>query len=103
MKTIEEAIRIYRHKKTSKTKQGLITLKAGTHFLTNTINLTSEDSNLVILGDSSDNKFISGGKKYTFNWKTYVNKTTPKEIDVNLITHSTERSSVQNKTIWQGN
>ena len=85
VKTIEEAVRIYRYKKTSKSDQGLISLAAGTYFLTDTINLTTEDSNLVILGESSDNTFISGGKQYKFDWKTFLREMRPLEMDTDLM------------------
>ena len=85
VKTIEEAVRIYRYKKTSKSDQGLISLAVGTYFLTDTINLTTEDSNLVILGESSDNTFISGGKQYKFDWKTFLREMRPLEMDTDLM------------------
>ena len=97
VKTIEEAVRVYRYKKTSKSDQGLINLKAGTYYLTNTINLTSEDSNLVILGDSFDNTFVSGGRQYTLNWKTHVKEMKPLEVDVNLFSDDTEAISKEFK------
>ena len=85
VKTIEAAVRVFRHKKRSKSDQGLISLRPGTYFLTKTINLTAEDSNLVICGDGHENTFVSGGKQYTFDWKTYVKKMGPLERDINAI------------------
>ena len=85
VKTIAAAVKVYRYKKTLKSEQGLISLKAGTYFLTETINLTAEDSNLVILGDRYDNTFVSGGKQYTFNWKTYIKQMGPLIVDTDLI------------------
>ena len=72
VKTIEAAVRVYRYKKMSKSEQGAIYLKPGTYFLSNTIKLTAEDSNLAIIGDTHENTIISGGRKYTFSWKTHV-------------------------------
>ena len=85
VKTIQAAIRIYRYKKTSKSEQGLISLGAGTYFLTDTINITAEDNNLVILGESSDNTFISGGKQYTFDWKSFAREMRPLEMETDLM------------------
>ena len=85
VKTIEAAVRVFRYKKRSKTDQGLISLRSGTYFLTKPINLTAEDSNLVICGDGHENTFVSGGKQYTFDWKTYVKKMGPLEKGINTI------------------
>ena len=85
VKSIEAAVRVYRYKKTSKSDQGLISLAPGTYYLTETISLTAEDSNLVICGDGHENTFISGGKNYTFDWKTYVKKMQPLEKDISII------------------
>ena len=96
VKTIEEAVRLYRYKKTMKSEQGVIYLKAGTYFLTDTINITAEDSNLAFVGEGTDNTFISGGREYTFNWKTYAKEMLPQETDVNLVNIMVADLSSQN-------
>ena len=78
-------MRLYRLKKKSITDQGLISLRAGTYYLDDTINLTSEDSNLVICGDGHENTFVSGGKNYTLDWKTYMKKMGKLERDTDLM------------------
>ena len=88
VQTIEEALRMYRYNKKSKSYQGLISLAPGTYYLTNTINLTSEDSNLVICGDGRQNTFVSGGKEYTFEWKPYLKKMGPLHRDVSIVSSS---------------
>ena len=102
METIEAAIRAYRCQKTSESYQGLIYLAPGTYYLNKTISLTAEDSNLVILGDGHENTFISGGKKYTFKWKTYVKRMDPFEKDISIVSGTVNKagsSSIQAKFI----
>ena len=91
VKSIEAAVRVYRYKKTSKSDQGLISLAPGTYYLTETISLTAEDSNLVICGDGHEDTFISGGKNYTFDWKTYVKKMQPLEKDISVISSAVDK------------
>ena len=99
VKTIEAAIRVYRYKKTSKSDQGLISLAPGTYYLTETIFLTAEDSNLVICGDGYENTFISGGKSYTFDWKSYVTKMGSLEKDISIISGAVNTVDSQTKFI----
>ena len=102
VKSIEAAVRVYRYKKTSKSDQGLISLAPGTYYLTETISLTAEDSNLVICGDGHENTFISGGRNYSFDWKNYMNEMGPLEKDISIVSSTVEMagsSSTQAKYI----
>ena len=85
VKTIAAALRIFRYKKTSKEDQGLISLRAGTHYLSETINITAEDSNLVILGDGHENTFVSGGRNYTLGWKQYRKYMETLQVNIDLM------------------
>ena len=85
LESIEAALRLYRYKKKSKSDTGLISLGAATYYLTRTINLTSEDSNLVICGDGREDTFVSGGREYTFDWKPYIYKMGPIQSDVSIL------------------
>ena len=104
VQTIEAALRLYRYNKKSKSDQGSIYLVPGTYYPTDTINVTAEDSNLVICGDGHENTFISGGKNYTFDWKPYINKMAPLEKDVSIVSgivDTDESGSIQAKYTGQ--
>ena len=96
VKTIAAAVRMFRFKKKSITDQGLISLRAGTYYLDETINLTAEDSNLVICGDGHENTFVSGGKNYTLDWKTYMKKMDELEKDTDLMNGALVKVGVSN-------
>ena len=103
VKTINAAVRIYRFKKKSISDQGLISLAPGTYYLSETISLTSDDSNLVICGDGYESTFISGGKNYTFNWNTYKKEMGPIENNLSIVSGTVDvagSSSIQIK--YQG-
>ena len=96
VRTIAAAVRIFRFRKKSITDQGLISLRAGTYYLDETINLTAEDSNLVIFGDGHENIFVSGGKNYTFDWKAYIKKMGALEKDTDLMNGVLDRAETSN-------
>ena len=88
VRTIERAILLMRMKRTTISEGGMIYLNAGYHFLTAPIDLAAEDSNLAIIGQGPESTFISGAKKYSFNWKTYVKKMAPMSVDFSIINDS---------------
>ena len=99
MKTIAAAIRTFRYRKRSLSDQGLISLRAGTHYLSETINITAEDSNLVILGDGHENTFISGGRNYTFEWKTYKKGMGIMMKDTDIMNQALDKAEKENAQV----
>lgn len=85
VRTLLQAVSLYRLKSGAEGVQGIIYLREGTHFLTETINLGPEDSNLIITGYSNEKATISGGEMYRFAWKEMVNKIGPLQAGINSI------------------
>ena len=84
VKTVMQGVRLYRLHSVSG-QQGIIYLRAGTYYLSETISLGPEDSNLVISGYQNEKATISGGKEYTFDWKLVTNQTSHIVAGVNTI------------------
>lgn len=90
VKTIEAAVRLMRTKRASTETNGIIYLKPGYYFPHKPVSLTTEDSNLAIVGENGpENTFVSGAKNYSFNWKTYRKGMSPLSVDVSAINHIT--------------
>ena len=85
VQTIHRAVDLYRSQKMKLSDQGMITLAAGEYFLTDTIDLGHDDSNLVFQGDIQKPTIISGGKQYSFQWNTFVDKMETQMIGINAI------------------
>ena len=83
--TIEGALSVVRTKRMTTDEPGIIYLNAGYYFLTAPIDITSEDSNLAIIGLDPENTFISGARNYSFNWNTYMNKMSPMSTDFSIV------------------
>ena len=85
VKTIHRALDVYRSQKKQMSDTGMITLAAGEYFLTDTIDLTLDDSNLIFQGDKTKGTVISGGKLYSFSWNQYINKMSSPMNGINAI------------------
>ena len=63
----------------------MIYVRDGTYYLTNTLELGPEDSNLIITGYKDENPVVSGGKEYNLNWREIVNEIEPDMDGVNAM------------------
>ena len=88
VKTVQQAVSLYRLKSEAGGVQGIIYLREGTYFLTETINLGPEDSNLVITGYGDEKATISGGRMYSFEWEEITNEIGPLQAGVNAMNDS---------------
>jgi hypothetical protein len=82
VKTIMQAVKLSRAKSG---QQRVIYLRRGTYYLTETINLGTEDSNLVISGYPEEVATVSGGREYKFDWVNVVDEMGPIMPGVNAI------------------
>ena len=99
VKTVMQGVRLYRLHSVSG-QQGIIYLRAGTYYLSETISLDPEDSNLVISGYQNEKATISGGKEYTFDWKAVVNEMGPIMPGVNAIYGATSGPGTSSVHAW---
>ena len=99
VKTVMQGVRLYRLHSVSG-QQGIIYLRAGTYYLSETISLGPEDSNLVISGYQNEKAIISGGKEYTFDWKAVVNEMGPIMPGVNAIYGAIPVAGTSNGQAW---
>lgn len=76
VKTVLQGVKLTRLQRTPN-QQALIYLRAGTYYLSESINLGPDDSNLIISGYQDEKATVSGGKEYKFNWKLVMNDTSP--------------------------
>ena len=86
LKTLAQAIKLSRFKAV-KDQQKVIYMRSGVYYLTETVNLDVEDSNLLITGYKDEQVTISGGKLYQFSgiWKEIVNEMGPYEFGIDAI------------------
>ena len=99
VKTVMQGVRLYRLHSVSG-QQGIIYLRAGTYYLSETISLGPEDSNLVISGYQNEKATISGGKEYTFDWKAVVSEMGPIMPGVNAIYGAIPVAGTSNGQAW---
>eukprot|EP00731_Ephydatia_muelleri_P028718 Em0020g362a len=87
LQSLFAAVMLLRSFRPVTTKLVTIYLLPGTYYLTNTITLGPEDSNLVIVSYADEEAVISGGKLYNLDglWKQYVNEMGPIYPGVNAI------------------
>ena len=87
VKTINTAIQLMRLKRAMAdgNEKGIIYLNPGYYHPTKSINLTTEDSNLAIVGSGVDSTIISGAKNYTFNWKKYAYERATYVKDISIV------------------
>ena len=69
VKTLQRAVELTRGSPPGTYK--IIYLRAGTFFLADTIKLTEADSFLTLTSYSGERAVVSGGKLYTFSWKSF--------------------------------
>ena len=87
VKTVHTAIQLMRLKRamTGGNEKGIIYLNPGYYHPTKSINLTTDDSNLAIVGSGVDSTIISGAKNYTFNWKKYAYERATYMKDISIV------------------
>ena len=85
VETVRRAVDLYRSQKMQMSDIGMIVLAAGEYFLSETIDLLVDDSNLMFQGDKTKSTVISGGKQYSFNWSQYINKMSPPMKGINAV------------------
>ena len=87
VRTIMEAVSLFRAGKKQLTDSGVIYLKAGTYYLTETIDLGQWDSYLTIMSLESEKAVISGGKLYHFDgaWKEVANEMSRLHTETNAV------------------
>ena len=102
LKTLQQAVRLLRLERGTG-QQGIIYLRSGSYYLDKTIDLGSEDSNLVISGYNNENVVVSGGKEYQFSWKEIVNEMGPVQPNVNTIYGTIQHAGDSNgKAVFYG-
>lgn len=77
VQTLRKAVEIYRSNSGS---GGVIYVRGGTYYLTETLELGPPDSNLIITGYKDEKVVISGGKQYNLSWNEIV----PNEIGLDM-------------------
>ena len=75
LKTLSKAVAVFEFERDG--RAGIIYLREGVYFLSSTIKLGPEDSDLTITGYESEKATISGGRVYQFKWSEYVEKMGP--------------------------
>ena len=98
VKTVMQGVRLSRMRDYN--IEGLIYLRAGTYYLTESIRLGPEDSNLVVSGYPNEKVIISGGKEYSFDWKEVVNEMGPIMPGVNAIYGTVSVAGTSNGQAW---
>ena len=84
VQSLQKAVELYRRQKGI--SGGVIYVREGTYYLTETLQLGPEDSNLVITGYENERPVISGGKEYELNWREIgVNEIEPDLNNVNAM------------------
>jgi len=72
LKSIKEALKMFRSQVVNSSTT--IYLRKGTYYLEETIRLSVADSGLTLAGYKDEAPIISGGKLYSFKWKSYQSK-----------------------------
>ena len=87
VKTINTAVQLMRlmRARAGDDVNGIIYLNPGYYYLSKPINLTPDDSNLAIMGSGVDSTFISGAKKYSFDWEMHTYKAATLLKDVSIV------------------
>ena len=98
VKTVMQGVRLSRMRDYN--IEGLIYLRAGTYYLTESIRLAPEDSNLVVSGYPNEKVTISGGKEYKFDWKQVVKEMGPIMPGVNAIYGAVSVAGSSNGQVW---
>ena len=99
VKTVMQGVRLSRLQRVAG-QQGVIYLRAGTYYLTESIRLGPEDSNLVVSGYPNEKVTISGGKEYKFSWNQVVNEMGPLMSGVNAINDTVSIGGQSNGQVW---
>ena len=94
VQTMQRAVEIYRSREIS-VPGGVIYVRGGTYYLTETLNLGPEDNNLIITGYKDEKVVISGGKEYVFtgNWREVVNEMGPDMEGVDAVGYAGESNN----------
>ena len=87
VQSISQALRLYRLR-SQPVSGGMVYLRAGTFYLSETVKLGPEDSGLTITAYQGEKVTISGGRSYDFTWKEVVNKMGPIMQGVSTINDS---------------
>ena len=103
LKTLAQAVKLSRFKSV-KDQQKIIYMRSGVYYLTETITLDVEDSNLMITGYKDEQVTISGGKLYNFSgiWKEVVNGVGPYEFDISAISDAVDASESSYRVKYYG-
>ena len=99
VKTVMHAVKLSRVQRVAG-QQGIIYLRAGTYYLSNTVSLGPEDSNLIISGYSDESATVSGGKEYKFDWVKVVDEMGPIMPGVNAINGTVSIGGQSNGMVW---
>ena len=99
VKTVLQAVKLSRLQREAG-QQGLVYLRAGTYYLSETISLGQEDSDLVISGYPNEKATVSGGKEYKFDWVKVVDEMGPIMPGVNAIKGTVSVGGESNGLVW---
>ena len=99
VKTVLQAVKLSRLQREAG-QQGLVYLRAGTYYLSETVSLGTEDSDLVISGYPNEKATVSGGKEYKFDWVKVVDKMGPIMPGVNAIKGTVSVGGESNGLVW---
>ena len=104
LKTLAEAVKLSRFKAVED-QQKVIYMRSGVYYLTETIDLGVEDSNLMITGYKDEQVTISGGKLYNFSgiWKEIVSEMGPYEFGINAVYDTVNASESSYQVKYYGN
>ena len=99
VKTVAQGVRLCRLRSVAG-QQRIVYLRAGTYFLSETINLSPGDSNLVISSYQGEKAVISGGKQYSFHWVQVVKEMGPIIPGVSTIHDAITVPGASNGRAW---
>ena len=99
VKSVMQAVKLSRVQREAD-QQVIIYLRAGTYFLTDTINLGPEDSNFVISSYPGEKAIVSGGKEYKFDWVKVIDDMGPIMPGVNAINDTVSIGGQSNRMVW---
>lgn len=93
---LHKAVKIYRENGTS---GWVIYVREGTYYLTETLDLGPEDSNLIITGYKDEKPVISGGKEYNLTWHEIVKEMGQNMDGVNAMYGAVSKAGESNNKV----
>ena len=99
VKTLQRGIGLYRSKKSRLDESGIVYVKKGTYYLTETIKIGVDDNYLTICGLGAEKPVISGGRLFHLKglWKEMVNNISVAKPGISAINESDTAAGTSNR------